>query len=271
MEILIAVIVLSVLGLLFGVGLGIASKKFAVTIDPKVEMIRNALPGVNCGACGYPGCDGFATACAKGIAPANGCPVGGAPVAQAVSEILGVEAGSAQKMVARVKCQGSSAIALDKYEYHGVQDCKIANMVQQGPKMCSYGCLGLGTCVTVCAFDAIRIVNGIAEIDKEKCTGCKACTQICPKAVIEMVPYDQKVFVDCNSKDKGKKVKDSCMHGCIGCGICEKACPFDAIHIVNNLAVIDYDKCKNCKICAKKCPTGAIIPHLKETKKETEE
>jgi electron transport complex protein RnfB len=266
MGVLNSVIVLSVLGLLFGIGLGFASKKFAIKVDPKVEAIRNVLPGVNCGACGFPGCDGFAAACAKGQAPVNGCPVGGAPVASKVGEIMGSAAGDSRKMVARVKCQGTDAIALDKYKYFGVNDCKAANMVQGGPKTCSNGCLGLGTCVNVCEFGAIEIVNGIAKIDKDKCTGCKACIQACPKTVIELVPYDQKVFVDCNSKDRGKVVKDSCTLGCIGCGLCAKACPFDAITMINNLPVIDYDKCKNCKICAKKCPTGAITPHLKEAK-----
>lgn len=264
MDIFIPVIILSVLGLLFGVGLGFASKKFEVKQDPKMEMIRSVLPGVNCGACGYPGCDGFATACAKGLAPANGCPVGGAPVAAKVSEILGVDAQENEKMVARVKCQGANGIASDKYEYKGVMDCKVANMVQGGPKTCSYGCMGFGTCVKACDFDAITIVNGIAQIDKDKCTSCKACISVCPKGIIELVPYKQQVFVDCYSKDKGKAVKDACHYGCISCGICEKTCPFDAIHVINGLAVIDYGKCKNCKLCAKKCPTGAIFPHLKE-------
>lgn len=257
------------LGLLFGAGLGVAAKKFAVEVDPKVEAIRAALPGANCGACGYPGCDGFAKAAAAGNAPVNGCPVGGADAATKIGEIMGVSAGEGVKMVARVKCNGTSCNAHDKFEYSGISDCKAAAMVQGGAKGCQYGCLGLGTCMDVCDFGAITVVDGIAHIDKDKCAGCGKCVKACPKVVIEMVPYDQQVFVDCNSKDFGKAVKEECSTGCIGCQMCVKACPFDAMTFENKLAKIDYDKCKNCMICAEKCPTGAIYALL-DTRKKAE-
>ncbi|WP_066504368.1 RnfABCDGE type electron transport complex subunit B [Abyssisolibacter fermentans] len=255
------------LGLIFGAGLGIASKKFAVKVDPKVEAVRAALPGANCGACGYPGCDGYANAVAAGKAPVNGCPVGGAAAAEKIAEIMGVNAGAGVKMVARVLCNGTTCNAHEKFDYAGIEDCKAASMVAGGSKSCQYGCLGLGSCLDVCDFGAISIVDGIAHIDKEKCTACGKCIKACPKAVIQLVPYDQKVVVDCNSKEFGKDVKSKCSTGCIGCQMCVKACPFDAMTFENKLAKIDYDKCKNCMVCAEKCPTGAIYALLEDRKK----
>ncbi|EOC99833.1 RnfABCDGE type electron transport complex subunit B [Caldisalinibacter kiritimatiensis] len=266
-SILSAVLTLGGLGLLFGIGLAIASKVFAVEVDPKVEAIREALPGANCGACGYPGCDGFASAVAAGKAPVNGCPVGGAESAGKIGEIMGVNAEAGEKKVARVKCKGNNSVSKERYEYKGIEDCKAAAMVAGGNKACEYGCLGFGTCVDACNFDAIKIIDGVAVIDPEKCTGCGNCVDACPKSVIEMVPYSQKVFVDCNSKDFGKEVKQSCTVGCIGCQLCVKACPFDAIEFENNLPKINYDKCKNCMLCAEKCPTKAITAQLENRKK----
>lgn len=255
------------LGLLFGAGLAVASKVFAVEVDPKVVKIREALPGANCGACGYPGCDGFANAVAEGKAPVNGCPVGGAECAEKIGEIMGVNAEATEKKVARVICQGTTCNAKEKYEYIGIKDCKAAAMVAGGNKSCEYGCLGFGTCVDACQFDAIQIVGGIAKIDTEKCTACGKCIEVCPKHVIDMVPYSQKVVIDCNSEDFGKNVKASCSVGCIGCQICVKACPVGAIDFENNLAKIDYDKCIQCMICAEKCPTKAIWADFESRKK----
>ncbi|MTI66704.1 MAG: Fe-S cluster domain-containing protein [Firmicutes bacterium] len=255
------------LGLLFGSGLAVASRVFAVEVDPKVEQIRDALPGANCGACGYPGCDAFADGVAKGEAPANGCPVGGEEASSKIADIMGVDAGSSEKKVARVLCSGNNSKAKEKLEYTGIKDCKAAAMVQGGSKSCQFGCLGLGTCVDACNFDAIYIEDGIAKIDPEKCTSCGACLETCPKDVIGWVPYGQDVVVDCNSKDKGKEVKNGCSVGCIGCQLCVKACPFDAIEFEDNLAKINYDKCENCMLCAEKCPTNAIWANFENRKK----
>ena len=248
-SIVLAGIILGVMGLVFGALLSFAAKKFAVEVDPRVVEVREAVPGANCGACGFPGCDGFSNAVVKGIAPVNGCPVGGASVAAKLAQIMGVEADATIKKIARVKCEGHDENCGNRYDY----------MLNGGPKKCLFGCMGLGSCVQVCPFDAIFINDkGIAEVDKEKCTACNKCVEICPKAVISLVPYEQLTIVACNNKVKGPHVKKNCNVACIACGICEKNCPHDAIHVLNNLAEIDYDKCTNCMICVEKCPTKAI-------------
>lgn len=267
-NILLSSVSLGGLGLIFGAGLAYASQKFAVEIDPRALAIRDVLPGANCGGCGYPGCDGFANAVAEGNAPVDGCPVGGPDCAAKVGEIMGVEVDESVKKVARVLCKGDNANCKQKYEYYGIQDCKAAAMVGGGNKSCAYGCLGFGTCVNACQFDAIEITeNGIARIIPEKCTACGKCIEVCPKSVIDFVPYEQEVIVDCNNKEFGKTVKEKCSVGCIGCKICVKACPFDAMDFSDNLAKIDYEKCTNCMICAEKCPTKAIYANFENRKK----
>lgn len=264
-QLLLPVLSLGGLSFLFGAGLSLASKKFEVAKDSRIDAVREALPGANCGACGYPGCDGLAAAIVEGRAPISACTVGGSPVAAKVGSIMGVEAEVMQKMVARVLCQGDCDQAIDKYRYRGIADCVAASMLADGQKGCSYGCLGLGTCERVCPFDAIHVnQKGIAVVDKEKCTACNKCVVACPKNVIELIPTSSEVQVTCNSRDKGKDVKAYCKVGCIGCRICVKACPFDAMSFNHNLAKIDYEKCTNCRVCAEKCPTHAIYADFSE-------
>ncbi len=263
MSIVYPVIVLGGLGLLFGIGLSLASKAFSVERDPRIDEVRKALPGANCGACGYPGCDGLASAIVAGEAPVDACNVGGAPVAEKIADIMGVNVTESVRYVATVLCQGDCNKAKEKYIYDGIMDCRAQNMLAGGSKSCSYGCLGYGTCKDVCEFDAIQIIDGIAVIDKDKCTACKKCISVCPKGIIELIPYEQEVIVKCKSKDPGKIVRGNCTIGCIGCGICAKNCPQEAIKLENNLAKIDYEKCVNCGICAEKCPTKAIYTSLK--------
>ncbi|MDO5715639.1 MAG: RnfABCDGE type electron transport complex subunit B [Tissierellia bacterium] len=257
--ILLPVIILGVIGGIFGVVLSIASRVFAVEVDPKVIEVRNALPGANCGACGFPGCDGLAEAIVGGSAGVTACVIGGSETAEAVAEAMGVNAENVDRNVAVVLCQGTCEKAKDKYNYNDLMDCRLISDFQKGSKACNYGCVGGGTCVSVCEFDAIHIVDGIAKVDKEKCVACMKCINICPKNIIDLVPYKAKTVVECYSNDNAKTVRSACSVGCISCRLCEKNCPKDAIHVNDNLAKIDYEKCINCGICVSKCPTGAIF------------
>lgn len=258
-SVLSSVLSLGGLGLLFGVLLGYASKKFEVKVDERIPKVREVLPGANCGGCGYAGCDAYAAAVVEDGASPSACSVGGSKVAEEIGTILGIKVDETEKMTAFVKCKGTCGKAKNKYEYEGIKDCIEANELMGGAKACSYGCLGLGTCVSVCQFGALDIVDGVAKVNREKCTNCGACIDICPKGLIESVPYSKKVRVECNSKDNGKVVRVNCSAGCIGCKICEKNCPKDAIKVVDNVAKIDYTKCVNCGICAQKCPTKVIV------------
>ncbi len=258
--VVVAVGVLGGLGLVLGTGLAVASIKLAVERDPRIDQIVEVLPGANCGACGYAGCSAYAEAVVAGEVPPNECVPGGESVARAVAEILGVEAEAKTKVIAKIRCRGSRAKATENYAYSGVADCSAAVLIHGGPKACRYGCIGLGTCAFVCPFDAIRqgSPGSIPEIDPELCTGCGQCVEACPVQVIELVPADKSVHVVCHSQEKGKAVRQACSVGCIACKACEKVCPFDAIHVIDNLAVIDYDKCTECGLCTEKCPTNCI-------------
>ncbi|MBR1815863.1 MAG: RnfABCDGE type electron transport complex subunit B [Lachnospiraceae bacterium] len=257
-SVLIAAGVVGIVGILAGILLGVASESFKVKVNETEIKVREALPGNNCGACGYPGCDGLAAAIAKGEAKPGSCPVGGEPVASAIAEIVGGNA-EVVKVVANVRCKGDCEKAKEAYEYVGPKDCRIAaNTPGGGPKGCAYGCLGFGSCKKACPFDAIDIVDGIAVIDKDKCRACEACVAVCPRHIIEIIPYDAGAVVECNSNDGGKEVKQVCQVGCIGCGICQKTCPVEAIKVENKLAHVDYDKCIGCGACKQKCPVKII-------------
>ena len=266
--ILVAVISMGAIGIFFAGFLAFASKKFAVEEDPRIEAIQKVLPGANCGGCGYAGCSNFAAALVAGEVEFNGCPAGGSEVSCKIAEIMGIEntEGLGEKQVAKVLCGGDSEKCSDKYRYIGVEDCAAAaKMAGGGPKECQYGCLGFGSCVKVCPSDAITITDGgIAVVDEEKCIGCKKCVAACPKNIIKMVPYGKEAHVLCSSPEPGKIVRKACKAGCIACRKCEKVCEFDAIHVENNLAVIDYEKCTGCMECVKACPVKCIEGDLEK-------
>ena len=259
-------IVLSILvvggsGLIIGLLLGVAGKKFEVKTDERIQAVREALPGNNCGGCGFPGCDGVAEAIVAGTAPITACPVGGVETAKKIAEIMGEELTDTLRMTAFVKCGGSCEKVRRDYEYAGVEDCTMMAFVPNGgPKHCNYGCLGYGTCVKACQFDAIHVIDGVAAVDKEVCKGCGACVKVCPNQLIELVPYEGADYhVRCANKERGKAVMESCDAGCISCRKCEKNCPAEAIKVTDNVAHIDYQLCVNCGKCMEECPKGCII------------
>lgn len=254
-----ALILMLCLGAFVGLFLGVAAIVFKVKVNEKEEKILEALPGNNCGGCGYPGCQGLANAIANGKAPANQCPVGGEETGKKIAKILGTTVTEKKRMVAFVACKAHCEdITLD-YNYYGVEDCRMLGFVPNGgPKSCNEGCLGYGTCVKACPFDAIKVVDGVAKVDRDKCKACGRCVEACPKKLISLIPYDAKYAVPCSNKQKGAVTSKQCKVGCIGCTLCAKNCPNDAVTIESFNATIDYDKCENCGICAEKCPRKTI-------------
>lgn len=252
-----AVLTLAALGLLAGLGLGLAARVFEVKIDPRVEEIDAALPQFNCGACGYAGCADYAKAVVGGEDPAL-CAPGGPNVSARVAAIMGEEVTEKEKLVAFVMCGGSDSLAKKKFIYNGVSDCISANLVAGGDKACSYGCLGLGTCAHVCPVDAIVVEDGLARVLPELCIACRKCVEACPKNIIKMVPAARAVHVVCSSKDKGPVVRKVCKVGCIGCRRCTKAVDNEQIVMDGMLAVVDYKKPLLTPEPAEVCPTNAI-------------
>ena len=258
--ILIATLVVGGIGLFIGLFLGIAAIKFKVQMDEREVAVLEALPGNNCGGCGYAGCSGLAAAIAKGEAAVNQCPVGGEAVAKVISGIMGVEAGESKRMVAFVACQGDCDRAKVEYEYTGIEDCRMLSFVPNGgPKTCNYGCPGYGSCVQACPFDAIHVVNGVAVVDREQCKACGKCVEACPKKLISLIPYDAPYQVACSSKDKGPVAMKACDVACIGCGLCKRNCPADAVTVENFNAAIDPEKCTGCGTCIEKYPKKRIV------------
>ncbi len=256
-EILKAALTLGALGLIMGVLLAAASRIFAVRTDERVDQIVSILPGANCGGCGFAGCTAYANAVVRGEASPSACVAGGAATAQGIAKILGVDAGTRERRVAHVYCSGGDVTAR-RFRYTGVETCFAASRTANGPVECTFACLGYGDCVEACPFDAIRIENGHAFVDRDRCTGCGKCASTCPRKIIDLIPAGAAIAVNCSSRDRGAFVRNVCEAGCIGCTLCVKKCAHDAIHVVDNLARIDYDKCVGCGECLKACPRGII-------------
>lgn len=265
MNIVLPVVIVVAIGLIAGVILTIASKIMYVPVDERVAAIREALPGANCGACGFAGCDDYANALGgdPDLSP-NLCPVGGLACATQIAGILGVVAEEVDPLAAIVTCNGNHGVTKQIMDADRIHTCKAAKMFYGGQWACQHGCLGLGDCMDVCKYDAIHVINGVAKVDRDACVGCGLCVKTCPNSVIAMAKKKDLVFVLCKSMDKGAITRKICGNGCIGCMKCQKSCKFDAIVVEDNFAKIDRDKCKNCGLCAKECPTGAIVNFRKK-------
>lgn len=257
-DIFTALIVVSLVGLVFGILLALVIRFFGVEDDERTKSIRAALPGVNCGACGFTGCNEYAVALAKGETTPNKCIPGSSATAQQLGEILGVTVEQSAALVAFVHCNGDCGSAQEKAICDGISTCKARASLFGGSKACSYGCLGCGDCTKVCASNAICIVDGIARIDTSRCLGCGLCAKECPKKIISMIPQNATSAVFCSSKDKGADARKLCKNACIGCKKCEKTCPAQAITVINNCALINYEKCNGCGLCTENCPTACL-------------
>lgn len=245
-------------GLIAGILLTVAAKVFYVKVDERIEKIGSSLPQANCGACGYAGCSDYADAIVNNGAPTNLCRPGGAEAASAIAEILGTAAADVIPMTAIVHCNGDCNATKLQFDFDGIQSCKAVKRFYGGNGMCKYGCIGLGDCVAVCEHDAIKIVNGVAKVIPALCGACGQCAAVCPNQLISIKPKSSNIDVLCSSAANGKATKFACSNGCIGCKICEKKCPNEAIRVENFHAKIDYEKCTNCGICKTSCPVKVI-------------
>ena len=286
MNIVSAVILCTIVGAIGAVVLVLAAKFMAVEEDPRIEEVSACLAGANCGGCGYAGCADYAKAVVMDGVPCDKCAPGGPKAAAAIAKSMGGEASAVEKK-AVVQCQGNSEHCKPSYEYKGIQTCAAAATLYGGPKTCTFACIGLGDCTKVCKFDAIHIVDGVAKVDKDKCTGCGACAAACHEGAIAMVDGKAQLMRDdycdglgdclpacptgarkpvvmCSNQDKGAVANKLCTTSCIACGMCERTCKFDAIHVVDGVARVDYDKCKGCGMCAQKCPKHIILFPLKD-------
>ena len=253
------IVIFIVMGVVFGVLLTVLSKVFAVKTDPRTEQITEALPGANCGACGFAGCADYADAIVTKGAPMNACLPGGAGAASEIGKIMGAEVTAAEKKLPIIHCSGDCDAMQQKFTFDGVQTCASAKRFYGGTGACMHGCLGLGDCASVCPEGCITIKNGLAAFCTEQCISCGKCAKVCPNGLIELRSIKKKVDVRCSSKDVGAAAVKACKNSCIACGKCVKICKFGAIEIKDAHAVIDYDKCVSCGMCAKECPRGCIV------------
>ncbi|HHX49939.1 MAG TPA: RnfABCDGE type electron transport complex subunit B [Clostridia bacterium] len=252
--------VMGAFGILFAIGLSYAAGKFKVDSDPRVELLASLLPGANCGGCGFSGCQGYAEALVAGQASLSGCNVCGSDAMEQMSQLLGQEVPEKTgRQVARIKCRGDYQLSRWVARYEGVQDCRAASLVGTSPKGCQEGCLGLGSCVKACSFQAMHMgADHLPVVDEDSCTGCGSCAKACPRGVVAMVSAESTVVVRCTSHDRGRAVRENCQVGCIGCKACEKVCQEEAIQVVEGLAIIDAKKCIGCGLCVAKCPSKCI-------------
>ncbi|MCR5636805.1 MAG: RnfABCDGE type electron transport complex subunit B [Clostridiales bacterium] len=258
MDILFPVIVVGIIGLIVGIVLAVASTLFYVPVDKTAKDLEEALPGANCGSCGFSGCSGYAKALSKGEAKVGLCSPGGEAVAKELSRILGTEAEKVIQKKAVVACKGTADATTKKAEYTGINSCAAAMQIYSGNTACAYGCIGFGDCLRVCSNNAVSICNGVACIDTSLCMGCGECEKACPKGIIHIVPLKKQAFVKCSSRDKGADTRKACTAGCIGCMRCAKVCESGAITVKENHAMVNPELCTGCGKCAEECKLNCI-------------
>jgi len=267
-------IVLGALAGFFAIVLAVADRFFQVQVDPRAARIEEILPRANCGSCGYGGCAAYAEALAKGQAAGNACTPGGPQAAKKIAAIMGIEVAAFLPRAAVIKCQGSFENTRDRFRYVGEPDCRAAAATQYAQTACSYGCIGFGTCVRSCPFDAMVMdqATGLPRVLEDRCTACGTCAGVCPKNIIEILPKDRYVHVLCRNQDAGRVVRQLCKVGCIACKMCEKACPVEgsAIHVRGNLASVDMATCISCGKCVRVCPVNCI-GDFRKFREESEE
>ncbi len=264
--ILVSMVSMGGLGLLFSAGLSLANKKLYVAEDPRITEVTEALPGANCGACGYAGCANFAENIILGQAELSACNVASSDAVEEIAGILGVEATAGEPQVARIMCQGGDAEAAKKAEYIGIQSCLAADLMSGGEKQCSFGCMGFGDCVDSCPFDALYLHgNGLPVVIEERCTGCGKCVDACPRGVIELHPESHRLFIICKNHDAPKEARKMCTRACIGCQICARAVDGDQIVMEDHLAVIDYNTYgQEAILPTDRCPTECLVTSKKD-------
>ena len=272
MDILIPILIFIGIGGFLGFGLAFLSEKLKVERDSRIDDVLRYLPGANCGGCGCAGCDGLAEKIVKGEASATACSPCSPENKQNIAKVMGRSLENNRKMVAVVHCNGGNVCA-NKYAYQGYGDCQTAELIGGGAKACHVACLGLGSCVSTCTYNAVSIDKdtGVSVVNPQNCTSCGACVSACPKKVISRIPADAKIYVACSNTLKGKEVRAFCKNGCIACGRCEKECPVHAISISNNLAMIDYDKCTGCYKCVEVCPSHCVVRYSPKNRSDVTE
>lgn len=257
-QIALAVGILGAIGLILGGIIGTAVRFFGVELDPRLEQVEDLLPGVNCGACGSAGCSDFARSLLAEEGVPENCPSCEPEARKTICELLGITAQEVSRKVAVVACAGDNGQAKMAAHYNGVNDCGSAVLVAGGVKGCLYGCLGLGSCVRACPFDAIEITDGgIAFVHPELCTGCGSCIEACPRDIIGLVPKSVQIHVLCNSPEKGGAKRKVCKAACIGCRKCVKAAEDDQMMMDGFLARVNYENPPALSV-AEECPTGCI-------------
>ncbi|MDX1646658.1 MAG: (Fe-S)-binding protein [Longimicrobiales bacterium] len=260
-DVLVSVAILGGVATVFGLAISVVNRRFHVWEDPRIDAVRDLLPGADCGACGRAGCRAFAQAVIGGSAVPAECTVMGPEERDEVAGYLGVAAGSADRRVARLLCAGGRDVAPYRATYHGIESCAAAVAVTGGGKACPWGCLGYADCAVSCDFAAIEMsATGLPVVEPELCTACGDCVEACPLDLFVLMPVDHHLVVQCRNLLAGEAAEAVCSVACNACGRCAADAADGLIEMVDGLAVVDYDRIEleNPEVVAR-CPTGAIV------------